>query len=306
MGSYVVRRFLQAIIVIIGVSIVVFVISRLGGDPVSLLVPPDVQAAERAALRAQLGLDAPIYVQYFRFLGRAVRGDFGKSILARVPAMGLVLDRLPATIQLALFALAFAALVGIPLGVISALKHNTVVDYLGMAFTLLGQSLPSFWLGILFIMVLGLRFRILPISGRGTFLHMVMPGVTLGSGMVAAFARLTRTSMLEVLGADYVRTARAKGLGAWAVTLRHQLRNALIPVVTVIGMSFTGLLSGAVVTEQIFAWPGIGRLAINSIYQRDFPVIQADVLFVSVVVVAMNFVVDILYTLIDPRIRLRN
>jgi len=303
MFRYTIRRFLQALIVLLGVSCVVFVISRLGGDPVGLLLGPEVQEAEREALRRQWGLDAPLYIQYLRFLSRAVRGDFGNSILAGVPAMGLVLERLPATIQLAAFALLFATAVGIPLGVISALKHNTFLDYVGMAFTLLGQSLPSFWLGILFILILGLRLRVLPISGRGGLLHTVMPGVTLGSGLVAAIARLTRTSMLEALGADYIRTAQAKGLSEWTVTLRHVLRNALIPVVTVMGMSLAGLLSGAVVTEQIFAWPGIGRLAISSIYQRDFPVVQADVLFVSVVVVAMNFVVDVLYTLLDPRIR---
>jgi len=303
MLRYTTRRFLQALIVLLGVSFAIFVISRLGGDPVTLLVAPEVQEAEREALRRQLGLDAPLHIQYLRFLSRAVRGDFGKSILAGVPAMSLVLERLPATIQLAAFALLFATALGIPLGVISALKHNTFLDYVGMVLTLLGQSLPSFWLGILLILVVGLRLRVLPISGRGDLRYMIMPGVTLGSGLVATIARLTRTSMLEVLEADYVRTARAKGVSEWGVTLRHVLRNALIPVVTVMGMSLAGLLSGAVVTEQIFAWPGIGRLAINSIYQRDFPVIQADVFFVSVTVVVMNFIVDVLYTFLDPRIR---
>jgi len=303
MIAYAIRRLVQGVAVLLGVSIVIFIISRLGGDPVGLMLGPEVQAAEREALRRQWGLDAPLHIQYIRFLSRAIRGDFGNSILAGVPAMDLVLERLPATIQLALFALAFAAAAGIPLGVVCALKHNSFVDYVGMALTLLGQSLPSFWLGILFIMVLGLKLRLLPISGRGSLLHLVMPGVTLGCGLAASFARLTRTSMLEVLGADYVRTARSKGLTERMVTVRHEVRNALIPVVTVMGMSLAGLLSGAVVTEQIFAWPGIGRLAINAIYQRDFPVIQADVLFVSVVVVAANFAVDMLYTVLDPRIR---
>jgi len=303
MIAYAIRRLVQGVAVLLGVSVVIFIISRLGGDPVGLMLGPEVQAAEREALRRQWGLDAPLHIQYIRFLSRAIRGDFGNSILAGVPAMDLVLERLPATIQLALFALAFAAAAGIPLGVVCALKHNSFVDYVGMALTLLGQSLPSFWLGILFIMVLGLKLRLLPISGRGSLLHLVMPGVTLGCGLAASFARLTRTSMLEVLGADYVRTARSKGLTERMVTVRHEVRNALIPVVTVMGMSLAGLLSGAVVTEQIFAWPGIGRLAINAIYQRDFPVIQADVLFVSVVVVAANFAVDMLYTVLDPRIR---
>ena len=305
MLRYTIKRFLQGLVVLAGVSVVIFAISRLGGDPVSLMVGPEVQAAEREALRQQWGLDGPLHAQYLRFLVRAARGDFGKSILAGVPATALVLERLPATMELAVFALAFAAALGIPLGIVSGLRHNTIVDYVGMAFTMLGQSLPSFWLGILLIMIVGLKLRALPISGRGSFLHLVMPGVTLGMALVAAFARLTRTSMLEVLSADYIRTARAKGLGWRAVTLRHELRNALIPLVTVMGMSFAGLLSGAVVTEQVFAWPGIGRLAISSIYQRDFPVIQAVVLFVSVVVVVVNFAVDILYTFLDPRIRYR-
>lgn len=303
MARYAARRFIQSIIVLIGVSIVVFWISRLGGDPVGLLLSPDVQVEERVALRKQLGLDAPIYIQYLRFLNRAVRGDFGQSILAGVPAMSLVLERLPATAQLAIFTVIFAIVTGIILGVLSAIKHNSLFDYLGMLTTFLAQSVPSFWLGILFIMFFGLRLRILPISGRGSFSHVIMPGVTLSTGLVAAIARLTRTSMLEVLDADYIRTARAKGLSERIVTTRHALRNALIPVVTVVGMSLAGLLSGAVITEQIFAWPGVGRLAINSIYQRDFPVVQAVVFFVSAVVVAINFVVDVAYTFLDPRIR---
>lgn len=303
MARYLTRRALQSLLVLLGVSFVIFVISRLGGDPVSLMVGPDVQEAEREALRRQLGLDAPLYVQYLRFLSGAVRGDFGTSILAGVPAMNLVLERLPATLQLAAFALAFAAVVGIPLGVASAIRRNTWLDYVGTGVTLLGQSLPSFWLGILLILVLGLQLRLLPISGRGTPLHLVMPGVTLGFSLVAVFARLTRSSMLEVLTADYVRTAKSKGLRPRTITIRHEVKNAMIPLVTVMGMSFATLMGGAVVTEQIFAWPGIGRLALNSIYQRDFPVIQADVLFVSAVVVAMNLLVDVVYTLLDPRIR---
>jgi peptide/nickel transport system permease protein len=303
MARYLVRRAGQSLLVLLGVSLVIFMISRLGGDPVSLMVGPDVQEAEREALRHQLGLDAPLHVQYWRYLSRAIRGDFGQSILAGVPAMSLVLERVPATLQLAAFALVFAAAVGIPLGVASALRRNGPLDYLGAAITLLGQSLPSFWVGIVLIMVLGLQLRLLPISGRGSPLHLVMPGVTLGFSLVAIFSRITRSSMIEVLTADYIRTARSKGLGPWAITVRHQLKNAMIPLVTMMGMSFANLMGGAVVTEQIFAWPGIGRLALNSIHARDFPVIQADVLFVSAVVVLVNLLVDVVYTVLDPRIR---
>jgi peptide/nickel transport system permease protein len=303
MGAYLVHRALHAVLVVIGVSLVIFVLSRLSGDPVSLMVPFDVPREQREAIRHDLGLDQPLPVQYLDFLGHAVRGDFGTSVRNRVPAIRLVLDRVPATLELAAVALGFAVVVALPLGILSAIKHNSGWDVAGMAVSFVGQSVPSFWLGILLILVLGVNLRLLPISGSGTPWHLVMPGITLGSFFMASLARLTRSSLLDVLGQDYVRTARAKGLAEWVVVGLHALKNAAIPVVTALGVYVGQLLSGAVITEQIFAYPGVGRLAIDAISTRDFPVVQANVIFVSVIVVVLSFLVDMLYLALDPRIR---
>ena len=303
MGRYLVQRVLHAVLVVLGVSLVIFTISRLSGDPVSLMVPFDVPPAQREALRHDLGLDRPLPVQYVDFLAHAVQGDFGTSVRNRVPALRLVVERVPATLELAAVALAFAVVLALPLGMLSALKHNSAWDVLGMTVTFLGQSIPSFWLGILLILVLGVNLRLLPISGSGSPWHLVMPGITLGSFFMASLARLTRSSLLEVLGQDYVRTARAKGLSESVVLGLHAFKNAAIPIVTTIGLYMGQLLSGAVITEQIFAYPGVGRLAIDAISTRDFPVVQANVIFVSVVVVALSFLVDMLYLALDPRIR---
>jgi len=301
--AYILRRTLHALLVVVGVSTVIFAISRLSGDPVSLMVPFDVPQAQRQAIRTDLGLDRPLPVQYLDFLAHAARGDFGTSVRNRVPALRLVVERVPATLELAALALAFAVILAIPLGMLSALAHNTGWDLVGMTIAFLGQSIPSFWLGILLILVLGVNLRWLPISGAGTPLHLIMPAITLGSFFMASLARLTRSSLLEVLGQDYVRTARAKGLAEVVVIGLHALKNAAIPVVTAIGIYVGQLLSGAVITEQIFAYPGVGRLAIDAISTRDFPVVQANVIFVSVVVVALSLLVDMLYLALDPRIR---
>jgi peptide/nickel transport system permease protein len=303
MAAYLVQRALHAVLVVIGVSLVIFVLSRLSGDPVSLMLPFDVPQEQREAIRHDLGLDQPLPVQYLDFLGHAVRGDFGTSVRNRVPAIRLVLDRVPATLALGAVALGFAVVVALPLGILSAIKHNSGWDVAGMAVSFVGQSVPSFWLGILLILVLGVNLRLLPISGSGTAWHLVMPGITLGSFFMASLARLTRSSLLDVLGQDYVRTARAKGLAEWTVIGLHALKNAAIPVVTALGVYVGQLLSGAVITEQIFAYPGVGRLAIDAISTRDFPVVQANVLFVSVIVVVLSFLVDMLYLALDPRIR---
>jgi peptide/nickel transport system permease protein len=301
--AYVVQRALHAVLVLFGVSLVIFLISRLSGDPISLIVPFDVPQAEREAIRRELGLDRPLPVQYVVFVGNALRGDFGMSVRNRVPAMRLVLDRVPATLQLAAVAMGFSLLIAIPIGILAALKHNSVWDLGSMALTFLAQSIPSFWLGILLILLLGVNLRLLPISGSGTFWHLVMPGITLSAFFMASLARLTRSRMIDVMSQDYVRTARAKGLAERVVVLVHALKNAAIPIVTVIGVYVGQLLSGAVITEQVFAYPGVGRLAIDAISTRDFPVVQADVLFVSLIVVTLSFVVDMIYLALDPRIR---
>lgn len=305
MSGYLTRRFIHSIIIIFGISLAVFIISRLTGDPVSLMVDFDTPLEDREIMKRELGLDQPLPVQYLIFLKDALRGDFGVSIRYQEPALGLVLQRIPATLRLLVVTVLWALVVAVPVGILSAIKRNSLLDIVGMAVTFLGQSIPSFWLGIMMIMVVGVRFKLLPISGYGggDLSHVIMPAITLGAFEMASFARITRSSMLEVLGTDYIQTARAKGLREAMVVIKHALRNALIPIVTIMGLHVALLLGGAVITEQIFAYPGVGWLAVQSIYNRDFPVIQAIVMVVSVGVVAVNFVIDIVYTLIDPRIR---
>jgi len=305
MRSYLTRRLIHSIIIIIGISMVVFIISRMTGDPVSIMVDFTTPQEDRNIIRKELGLDKPIVVQYLIFLKKAVKGNFGKSIRYEEPALDLVFQRIPITLRLLTVTLGWSLILAIPIGIISAIKRNSIFDLAGMAFTFIGQSIPSFWLGIMMIMVVGVHFRLLPISGFGSgqLSYTIMPAITLGSFGMASFARITRSSMLEVLDSDYIQTARAKGLRETFVVTKHALRNALIPIVTILGLQIAGLLGGAVITEQIFAYPGVGWLAVQSIYNRDFPVIQAIVMIVSIGVVATNFIIDIVYTIIDPRIR---
>jgi len=305
MTSYLTKRLIHSVIIIIGISLAVFMLARLTGDPVSLMVGFDTSKEDREILRKEMGLDRPLFVQYALFLKEAMRGNFGKSIRYEEPATRLVIERIPATIRLLVLTMIWALMMAIPVGIVSALKRNSVFDLLGMGVTFLGQSIPSFWLGIMMIIVLGVHFRLLPISGYGggSLSNVIMPSITLGAFAMASFARITRSSMLEVLDMDYIQTARAKGVMELHVVIKHALRNALIPIVTILGLHVAHAIGGAVITEQIFAYPGVGWLAVQSIYNRDFPVIQAIVMLVSVGVVAVNFLIDILYTLIDPRIR---
>ncbi len=286
-----------------GISTIVFVVMRLSGDPVVLILPPDAPTAEVFRVRREMGLDEPLWFQYLIFLRSAVQGDFGRSIHFRQPALAVALERIPATIQLAVTAFALAVVVAVPVGIVAAVRRFSLYDHLGMFLALLGQSVPTFFLGILLLLIFAVWFPLLPIGGTGTPAHLVMPAVTLGAFAMASIARLTRSAMLEVLSQDYIRTARAKGLKESTVILRHGFRNALIPVVTIMGLQFGTLLGGAVVTETIFAWPGIGRLAIQSIFNRDYPVVQATVFLAAVAFVAVNFVVDLFYAVLDPRIR---
>lgn len=305
MRAYLTKRLIHSIIIIIGISMVVFIISRMTGDPVSIMVDFTTPKEDRDIIRKELGLDKPIAVQYLIFIKNAVKGDFGTSIRYEEPALDLVFQRIPITLKLLVVTLVWSLIIAIPIGIISAIKRNSIFDLAGMAFTFVGQSIPSFWLGIMMIMVVGVHFRLLPISGfgDGELSYIIMPAITLGAFGMASFARITRSSMLEVMDSDYIQTARAKGLRETFVVIKHALRNALIPIVTILGLQIAGLLGGAVITEQIFAYPGVGWLAVQSIYNRDFPVIQAIVMIVSIGVVATNFIVDIVYTIIDPRIR---
>lgn len=303
MRRYLLRRLLQAVVVVFLLTIVVFGIARLSGNPADLLLPQEATLKEKKILVHELGLDRPLPVQYWKFISGAVHGDFGESIRFHAPAMRLVLNRLPATAELAAASLGLAIVIGLSLGVAAALRHGRWGDYAITTVVTLGQATPSFWLGILLILYLGVDLGLLPISGRNGLSSLVMPAVTLCIVPLVGFARLTRSSVVGVLPQDFVRTARAKGLRRRTVLGKHVLRNALIPVVTLAGISLAELLSGAVITEQIFAWPGIGRLAIESISARDYPVVQAVTLFTAVVVVGMNLGVDLLYGVLDPRIR---
>jgi peptide/nickel transport system permease protein len=298
-------RVARALVAVWLVSTVVFVVMRLSGDPVPLLLPPDAPRSEYARVAKELGTDRPLPVQYGVFLGSALRGDFGRSIHFREPAARVVVGYLPATAELGLTAFALALLIAIPIGLLSAVRRNTVVDQIVMAIALVGQSAPTFFVGILLILLLSLKGGWFPTSGRGDWTHLVLPALTLGAFSMASIARLTRSALLEVLRADYVRTARAKGLKERVVVIKHALRNAAIPIVTITGLQFGTLLGGAVVTETVFAWPGIGRLAIQSIYNRDYPVVQCVVFLSALLFIVINLTVELIYGVLDPRIRPR-
>jgi ABC-type dipeptide/oligopeptide/nickel transport system permease component len=297
------QRFLRALIALWLVSTVVFVVMRLSGDPVPLLLPPDAPRSEMERLRRELGLDRSIPVQYAVFLRNTLRLDFGRSLHFREPAFTVVRGYIAATLELGLTAFFLAVLVAVPIGLLSAMRRNSVLDHTAMGLALIGQSAPTFFIGILFILLLALKADLFPTSGRGGWLHLVLPALTLGAFTMASIARLTRSAVLEVLRADYIRTARAKGLGEGLVVAKHTLKNAAIPILTITALQFGTLLGGAVVTETVFSWPGIGRLAVQSINNRDYPVVQCTVFLAAVMFIVVNFAVDLLYGFLDPRAR---
>ncbi len=303
LGAFLVYRLFRALIALWLVSTVVFVVMRLSGDPVPLLLPPDAPVAEMKRVRHDLGLDRPLPVQYAVFIGNVLRGDFGRSIHFRQPAMRVALSYLPATFELGLAAFVIAVVIAFPVGVLSAVRRNSLLDHAAMGLALIGQSAPTFFLGILFILVLSLWLDLFPTSGRGDWLHLVLPALTLGAFAMASIARITRSAVLEVQRADFVRTARAKGLGEFVVVAKHILRNAALPILTITGLQFGTLLGGAVVTETVFSWPGMGRLAIQSIYNRDYPVVQSTVFIAAVLFIFINLALDALYSVLDPRVR---
>jgi len=302
--EFILRRLFLSIFVVLGVTVVVFMVIRLSGDPTALMISPDASAEAVAELRSQMGFDRPLYIQFWDFLTGAVRGDFGNSLRYREPAFGLVLERLSATVQLSVAAIVIAICVAVPAGIISAVKRNTLWDRLAMFFALFGQSMPVFWFGILLILIVSVQLQLLPSSGSGGFNHLILPALTLGLYSTARITRLVRSEMIESISQDFVRTARAKGLRENVVLFRHAFRNALIPVVTVIGIEAGGMLGGAVITETVFAWPGVGQLAVGAIFNRDYPLIQAVVFTIACLFVLINLVVDILYALLDPRVKL--
>jgi peptide/nickel transport system permease protein len=304
MKSYLLRRLRQAALTLVGVSVLVFVILRVvPGDPAKMLLPEGAPQSAVDELNRHLGLREPLWVQYGIFLRSVVRGDFGQSFQYRAPALGVVVERLPATIQLTLAAMALTVAFGVFIGIVAAVRKGTGYDYAGTVLAVLGQSLPSFWLGIMLILLFGVTLRWLPTSGFQGWSYLILPSVTLAAYPTALVARLTRSSMLEILSRDYIRTGRAKGLAERMVVLRHALKNATIPVLTVIGLQIGTLLGGAVITESVFAWPGMGKLVVDAIFFRDFPVVQTVLIFSATIFVVINLVVDVLYTVLDPRIR---
>jgi peptide/nickel transport system permease protein len=300
---YLLRRLVLVAVVIWGAATLAFGLLYLSGDPINLLLPLDSTPEVRQAMRVALGFDQPIYVQYARYLLNAVQGDFGVSLRSNAPALGLVLERMPASLLLAGSALIFAIILGVPAGVFAALNRGRPSELGVMVGALLGQSIPVFWLGLMLMLVFGLQLRWLPISGYGTWQHLVLPTLALGTFTAAAITRLTRNGVMQELRSDYVRTARAKGAPGVTVVYRHALRNAAIPVVTVIGLQLGTLLSGAVITETIFAWPGVGRFVLTAVSQRDFPVVQASVIVFALLLALVNLIVDLSYLVLDPRVR---
>jgi peptide/nickel transport system permease protein len=305
MLGYLLSRFLYALAVVFGVSVAVFFLIRIGGDPSALFLPPESSLQDIANFRAQMGFDRPLVVQYFDFITRALQGDFGQSLRYQQPAMLLVLERVPATLQLSGTALLLSLVIAVPLAIVAATYRGSIIDRVGLVVSLIGQSFPTFWLAIMLILIFSEKLHLLPPSGRNGWQTLVMPSITLAAYSTAIITRLLRSSMIEVLQSDYVRTARGKGVGNAGIVFKHALRNAAIPTLTVIGLQVGALLGGAVITEEIFAYPGIGRLAIQAIANRDFTVVQAFVLFMAALIVSINLLVDFSYGLLDPRLRKR-
>ncbi len=305
MTSYILKRLLQSIFVIFGITLVVFCVLHLSGDPVQLMVPPSASQVEVERIRQEMGFNDPLYQQYFRFLAGALVGDFGQSYYYNEPAMRVVLERVPATVELAVAALIISIVIAIPAGIISAIKRNSVIDMVIRFFAMLGQCIPSFWLGIMFILLFSVTLHILPTGGNKGWASLILPALTLGMFSAASITRILRSSMIEIMGKEYITVAKAKGLLQSKVIMKHAFKNALSSVLTMIGMQFAALLGGAVITETVFAWPGVGRLIVQSITNNDFMVVEATVILLAIAFVLINFIVDVLYCVINPRIRMQ-
>jgi len=302
MTTYIVRRIFQAFLVLLGAVSFTFLIARVTGDPAKLMLPEEASQEAIDLFRIQHGLDKPIHIQYINYISQILRGDLGLSMRQQTPVTELILERYPATLKLTFSALFLSIFISFPLGIFVALKRNTMWDLLGTTFALIGQATPSFWTGLMLILIFGVTLKILPISGSDTWQHLILPAVTLSFFVTGRLTRLIRSGMLEVMGTEYIRTARVKGLFERTVIWVHALKNASIPVVTMIGLEFAGLLGGALIIETIYAWPGIGRLVINAVLQRDFPIVQGVVLISAATFVIVNLIVDLFYSVLDPRI----
>ncbi|WP_442954910.1 ABC transporter permease [Paenibacillus sp. SYP-B4298] len=294
---------LQIVPVLFLISLIVFVLVHITGDPVNLMLPETATEADREALRAAWGLDRPLYEQYATFLGNVVQGNFGTSFHYGEEALPLVLERLPASFELAAASMLIAVVLAVPLGIISAVKRNTVLDLLISGLAVIGKAMPNFWMGIMLILIFSVQLGYFPVSGRGGLEHLALPAFTLGVGLAAQMTRLIRSNMLEILNQDYIRTARSKGLVEAIVVGKHALRNGMIPVVTIMGLQFTSLIGGTLVTETVFAWPGLGQLLVTAINTRDMAIVQAAVFIIAITVIITNLITDLIYRLLDPRIK---
>lgn len=301
--KYFLQNLVKTIPVLLLITLIVFLLVRVTGDPVSLMLPETASEEERESLRESMGFNDPLYVQYFSYLGDLVTGDFGDSFRYNTDALNLILERLPATIELAIVSMIIAVLISVPLGIWSAVKRNSFIDLFITGAAVLGKAMPSFWLGIMLILLLSVTFQIFPVSGRGTFWHLILPALTLGTGIAAEMTRLIRSSMLEILGQDFIRTARSKGLGEAIVVNKHAFRNALIPVVTIMALQTSTLIGGTLITETVFAWPGLGQLLVQSVNLRDMAVVQAATFIIAIFVILSNLIADLIYRLLDPRIK---
>lgn len=303
MMKFIISRLLTALLVVLGVASLVFILIHLiPGDPVDVMLGETAHPTDKEALRQALGLHLPVHLQLFKYFKGLLTFDFGSSIFSGRRITSILFERFPATVELGIAAMAFAITMAFPLGILAAIRHKTVLDFSAMGFALVGVSIPNFWLGPLLIMVGALWLGWFPVSGRDGWDSLVLPALTLGTAMAAILSRMIRSALLEVLHEDFVRTARAKGIPEWKVILHHSLRNALLPVITLLGLQLGALLGGAVITETVFSWPGVGLLTVEAIQQRDYPVVQASVLCISLVYVLINLVTDLLYQWIDPRV----
>ncbi|HMN47375.1 MAG TPA: ABC transporter permease [Povalibacter sp.] len=300
---FLLKRILQGLLSIVGASIVIFVISRLSGDPITMLLPVEAPPALIEQTRRDMGLDRSYFEQYVIFARHAIGGDFGQSYRWQMPALELVMQRLPATIELACAALLFSVMIAVPLGVLSAVRRGSWIDRCGNVFAMLGQAMPGFWVGLLLVYFFAIQLNWLPAFGRGTFKQLIMPAIALGWYPVAAQTRVVRSAMLDVLDRDYIRVARGLGVPENVVIWKYGLRNALVPLITIMGVYFAAMLGGAFVIEVVFAWPGLGRTVVEAVFARDFPVVQAGVLITSILFVTSNLLVDLSYHYLDPRIR---
>ncbi|MBI4256275.1 MAG: ABC transporter permease [Candidatus Rokubacteria bacterium] len=304
MGTFVARRLVRALLVCLGISLITFALLHVVGNPVLLLLPQSASDEDVRLLKEKLGLDRPLWAQYAVFLGGALRGDFGQSLFTQESALALIWERMPATLELTFAGMLVGLAIAIPLGVVSAIRRGSLTDRLCTVGAVAGQAMPIFWLGIMLIILFAVIWRVLPASGRGTPAHLILPAITLGAYLAPLTMRLTRSGMLDVLTQDYIRTARAKGVGERVLLFKHALRNAAIPIVTILGVQFGRLLGGAVVTETVFAWPGVASLAVKAIRTYDYPVVQGSVVLLALIIVLANLATDVAITYLDPRIRL--